>query len=117
MSTRWKKVILIDIINYAALFLLHPSSFAEAPSKVLLEQSYGDYGEECFQSQLRKSMPSHSASGILEFSPEKAGLDVMPANYNFPKVRPKTENPSLTGMIEQLKRSVTDLTFGIGFLL
>lgn len=36
----------------------------------------------------------------------------MPANYNFPKVRPKTENNSLTGMIEQLKRSVTDLTFG-----
>lgn len=96
----------------------------------MMEQSYGDYDEDCFQ-ELKKTFPSHSGSGILEFSPEKAGLDVTPANYNFPvKVRNKLENSSLAGvcskievrtntckphgagMLDQLKRSVTDLTFG-----
>lgn len=105
-------------VKIQAWLLFHKSNFffkTETSSKILVEQSYGDYDDDYFRSTLRKSLPSHSASGILEFSPEKAGLDVMPANYNFPKVRPKTENSSLTGMIEQLKRSVTDLTFGNTF--
>lgn len=33
----------------------------------------------------RKSKRRYSGTGILEFSPQKAGLDVTPANYDFTK--------------------------------
>lgn len=59
-----------------------------------------------------RNLIAQAGSGILEFSPEKAGLDVTPANYNFPKVRNRMDNTPLSGMLDQLKRSVNDLTFG-----
>ena len=42
----------------------------------------------------------HSGGGIIEFSPDKAGMDVTPANYTFPE-RDKTHAGSFsafTGM-------------------
>ncbi|XP_054168573.1 potassium voltage-gated channel subfamily H member 7-like [Oppia nitens] len=57
----------------------------------------------------------YSGTGILEFSPQKAGLDVTPANYDFltKPVRARSETlNSLSGVVDQLKRSFTDLTFG-----
>lgn len=65
----------------------------------------------------RKINRRYSGTGILEFSPKKAGLDVTPANYEFAlnskpeRTRSGTFN-SLSGMVDQLKRSFTDLTFG-----
>ena len=40
---------------------------------------------------------SQLGSGILEFSPEKAGLDVTPANYNFGRSKPVRQESSLAG--------------------
>ena len=37
----------------------------------------------------------HSGIGIIEFSPDKAGLDVTPANYTFPE-REKTHTGSFS---------------------
>ncbi len=37
-----------------------------------------------------------SGTGILEFSPEKAGMDVTPANYNFPEPKEKEKRNSGT---------------------
>ncbi|BES94440.1 Hypothetical protein NTJ_07250 [Nesidiocoris tenuis] len=51
-----------------------------------------------------------SGHGILEFSTDKAGQDVTPMNlqFNEPPNRSHTMN-SITGMFNQLKRSLTDL--------
>ncbi|KAH9529763.1 Potassium voltage-gated channel sub H member 7 [Dermatophagoides farinae] len=85
-------------------------------SKVVIDPITGDYDEtgECLRQFQRKFTGiTGPGIGILEFSPEKAGLDVTPANYNFPKAKSKQqEGNSLTGMLDQLKHSVTDLTFG-----
>ena len=71
-------------------------SLTEMSNKVLLEQSYGDYDEDCFRKSIHsKTIPSHSGSSILEFSPNKAGLDVTPAITTFPKYDPKWTTPLL----------------------
>ena len=42
-------------------------------------------------------MPPKSGQGILEFSPEKAGLDVTPANFDFPE-REKRHSSTFTSI-------------------
>uniref|UniRef100_A0A914WXQ3 Cyclic nucleotide-binding domain-containing protein n=2 Tax=Plectus sambesii TaxID=2011161 RepID=A0A914WXQ3_9BILA len=64
---------------------------------------------------------SHHSGGILEFTPRNAGMDITPANLNFDRA---THARSLSGVLETVKRSLTDLTgnfndksnlgFGIG---
>ncbi|KAG1661759.1 Potassium voltage-gated channel subfamily H member 7 [Nymphon striatum] len=61
------------------------------------------------------NMPHSSGKGILEFSPDKAGRDVTPANYKFEELgynkRPNSGAVnSITGMFNHLKRSISDLT-------
>lgn len=77
-------------------------------SKIIIDPITGDYDEtsECLRQFQRKfTGVSAPGIGILEFSPEKAGLDVTPANYNFPKAKCKQqqqqqqEGNSLTGKI------------------
>ncbi|UXI20462.1 Proteasome subunit beta type-2 [Sarcoptes scabiei] len=95
-------------------------------NKILIDPINGQYddgigrpigldglGEECLQPfNSRYSRFHHNGIGILEFSPEKAGLDVTPANFDFPKAAKPKSDTSITGMIDHLKQSVTDLTFG-----
>uniref|UniRef100_T1IRM0 Cyclic nucleotide-binding domain-containing protein n=1 Tax=Strigamia maritima TaxID=126957 RepID=T1IRM0_STRMM len=55
-----------------------------------------------------------SGTGILEFSPEKAGRDVTPANFYFDRPERKKSGAglsSITGIFNQLKRSFTDLGY------
>ncbi|XP_075676440.1 uncharacterized protein LOC113795069 isoform X2 [Dermatophagoides pteronyssinus] len=74
-------------------------------SKIIIDPITGDYDEtsECLRQFQRKfTGVSAPGIGILEFSPEKAGLDVTPANYNFPKAKCKQqqqEGNSLTGTL------------------
>ena len=49
--------------------------------------------------------PHESGTGILEFSPDKAGLDVTPANYNFGPSQPtrdKRHSTTLAGIAGNL---------------
>ncbi|XP_065350097.1 potassium voltage-gated channel subfamily H member 7 isoform X3 [Cloeon dipterum] len=50
-----------------------------------------------------------SGHGILEFSPDKAGRDVTPLNLDFKEEPKSSALNSLSGMLNQLKRSFTDL--------
>ncbi|CAM1300697.1 KCNH7 (predicted) [Pycnogonum litorale] len=60
-------------------------------------------------------MGRESGGGILEMSPEKAGLDVTPANFEFETSRRADDNAggpisSIAGMLNHIKRSISDLT-------
>ncbi|XP_059478597.1 potassium voltage-gated channel subfamily H member 7 isoform X4 [Neocloeon triangulifer] len=50
-----------------------------------------------------------SGHGILELSPDKAGRDVTPLNLEFKDEAKSSALNSLSGMLNQLKRSFTDL--------
>jgi hypothetical protein len=46
---------------------------------------------------LQAFIPPKSGQGILEFSPEKAGMDVTPANFDFPE-REKRHSHTFTSI-------------------
>lgn len=71
------------------------------------------------QGALRSRAPSHQRSssgrGILEFSPEKAGLDVTPANFEFQESAagsrsPPSEGRRRNGAINSIAGAITSVT-------
>ena len=61
------------------------------PSKSSASNVAGsDHTPECRDDILSSDddeMPRNSGTGILEFSPDKAGLDVTPANFDFHRAK------------------------------
>lgn len=75
----------------------------DVSNKVMLDQSFADFNEDYFDERQIKQ-GSHSGSGIIEFSPEKAGLDwSSPGKFDFPpQTKPKQEASSLVGKLDIL---------------
>lgn len=74
----------------------------EYANKLLPEQNPEEFDEIPFPLTVASSQQVNSLrsnSGILEFSPEKAGLDITPANFNFVKSpqNNKAEGSALIG--------------------
>ncbi|XP_014293298.1 potassium voltage-gated channel unc-103 isoform X2 [Halyomorpha halys] len=76
-------------------------NYYRPPMRLSMERatSFDDEGMERY--------PGH---GILEFSTDKAGQDVTPMNLQFKDSNERSQGMnSITGMLTQLKRSLTDL--------